>query len=202
MTIRRGEPWGQQVTPPADLHVVAGDAELHDWVVKHREAGVAIPPVGVRSGDLARTLGGGHGAFEGEVTRAPIDIVRVVAGERTTWSVAHVELRRGRLRLPALVAMNAQFLRAYDLAPRGHPNDGRVDVTRFDRAIGLRVGRQVRARARTGTHVPHPLITVSQSEHVVVDLPRPLRIRVDGRPFGRGAHLDMTVEPDAFTLYA
>ena len=49
-----------------------------------------------------------------------------------TWGVAHVVVRRQWWRGEIVMAMNAQFYGRYDVAPRGHPNDGKVDVVRVD----------------------------------------------------------------------
>ena len=133
---------------------------------------------------------------------APVDLLRVEAGGRTTWAVAHVVARRSWWRGEVLLAMNAQFLDGYDVAPRSHPNDGKVDVVRVAAAMPLRARLQARTRARTGTHVPHPQLTVTQSSSYDATFARPLVLWVDGVRWGTAKELRLTVAPDALTIFA
>ena len=203
MTIRRGEPWGEAAQPDPALRVVPTDRHAREWVLTQRERGVEPAPVGLGGGDLARTVGGGAaGRFNGTVMTAPVDLLRVEAGGRTTWAVAHVVARRSWWRGEVLLAMNAQFLDGYDVAPRSHPNDGKVDVVRVAAAMPLRARLQARTRARTGTHVPHPQLTVTQSSSYDATFARPLVLWVDGVRWGTAKELRLTVAPDALTIFA
>ena len=58
MPIAKGEPWGRPGALPADGMVVASDAEARHAVEQARRANTAIPTLGLRGGDLFRTLGG------------------------------------------------------------------------------------------------------------------------------------------------
>ena len=60
-----------------------------------------------------------------------------------TWGVAHVVARRQWLLDELAFVMNAEFYGPYDVAPRSHPNDGKVDVLRVEASMAL-------ARAATG----------------------------------------------------
>ena len=203
MTIRRGEPWGEVAQPDPALRVAPTDRHAREWVVAQLEKGVEPKPVGLGGGDLARTVGGGApGRFNGAVMTAPVDLLRVDAGGRTTWAVAHVVARRSWWRGEVLLAMNAQFLDGYDVAPRSHPNDGKVDVVRVAAAMPVRSRLQARTRARTGTHVPHPQLTVTQSTSYEATFARPLVLWVDGVRWGTADTLRITVEPDALTIFA
>ncbi len=202
MTIRRGEPWGEAVESPPDLFVAPTDAAASAVVAASRAQGTELPAVGFAGGDLARTMGGGApGRFPGTVTRAPVDVVRVEADGAATWAVAHVVARRRWWRGEVLLAMNAQFLGDYDVAPRSHPNDGKVDVVHVAAAMGLRTRLEARRRARTGTHVPHPLIEVRQAPQATVRFHRPLDVWVDGVLWRKATELTLTVEPDALTAH-
>ena len=203
MTIRRGEPWGEVAQPDPALRVAPTDRHAREWVVAQLEKGVEPKPVGLGGGDLARTVGGGApGRFNGTVMTAPVDLLRVDAGGRTTWAVAHVVARRSWWSGEVLLAMNAQFLDGYDVAPRSHPNDGKVDVVRVAAAMPVRSRLQARTRARTGTHVPHPQLTVTQSTSYEATFARPLVLWVDGVRWGTADTLRITVEPDALTIFA
>lgn len=210
MTIRRGQTWGEARQLPTDIRVVDDDLALHHWVVDHRRRQREITDVGVRRGDLARTCGGGaDGRFDdrtAEVMYVPIDIVRVTADpgsahERTTWSVAHVVARRSWWRGEVHFVMNAEFYGAGDVVPRGHPNDGRVEVLRVDPAMPWRARWAARRRARSGSHLPHPQLATRQGAALSVVMQRPLVVWVDGERWGQATTLRIEVEPDAMHVY-
>jgi diacylglycerol kinase family enzyme len=134
------------------------------------------------------------------VTVAPVDRVRVDAEGQTAWFVAHLVARRGWLRGEVVAAMNAQFLGDWDVAPRAHPNDGRVDVVRIDPSMSLRDRLRARSRVRQGTHVPHRAITVRQVASADLTFARPMDVYLDGQRWLRTSALTLTVEPDALTI--
>lgn len=203
MTIRRGEPWGEQVQSPDFVRVVPTDRDAREWVLALRETGRPMVPVALGGGDMARTLGGGSpGRFPGMVMTAPIDLLRVEADGRTTWAVAHVVARRSWWRSDVWLAMNAQFLGEYDVAPRSHPNDGKVDVIHVQPGMPVRARRQARDRARTGTHLPHPQLAVTHAESASATFQQPLVIWVDGVRWGTATEITVTCEADALTVYA
>jgi hypothetical protein len=206
VTIRKGEAWGEAVQSPIDLRVLPDDAALRAHVVAARRDGLEPGPVGVSGGNLARTLGGGGAQrFPGVVTKAPLDVIRVEAGgdavPAITWAVASVVVRRGWNRA-VLYAMNAQFLGDFDVAPRSHPNDGKVDILAVDPTMSWRERRAARQRALTGTHLPHPKLSARQTAEYDASYTRPVTIWVDGVRWCECRTLRLIVEPDALTLYA
>jgi len=207
MTIRKGENWGSAVEPPPGLTVLRDGAELGRYVTERRRQGTNLDHVGIAAGDLARTMGGGTpGRFNGVVVKGLIEIVGVEADGKVAWAASHVVGRRltSRLRGEVLFVMNAQFLGPYDIAPRGHPNDGRVEVLKVASSMSWRVRRRALQRALTGTHVPHPLIStavVSTSPHEVV-FERPLDLWLDGTKWLRTRSATFTVEADALEVFA
>lgn len=203
MTIRRGATWGRVVDAPADLRVVDGDAVLAAVL-----AGGSSAPVRVRSGDLARTVGVGVDVASGRVRQLPIDLVDVTLadGVRLT-AVAHVVARRpwwrgSWWRGPIVAAMNAEFLDGWDVAPRGHPNDGRIECIEVDAALSIRQRWAARRRLPTGTHVPHPAIRVRSATSATWVFDDTLEVWVDGRAVGRSGTLSVEVRPDAAVIYA
>ena len=193
MTIRKGEPWGEPAVCPTDLRVVSTDRDLRDWVVWHRERGQPIRAVGVAGGDLARTCGGGldthptcrqgHGRRDAGHDRRPD------AMSDTTWGVAHVVARRQWLRGDVVMVMNAQFFGPYDVAPRSHPNDGKLDVVRVDPAMGVRERWQARQRARTGTHLPNRHLLTRSAVDAEFDFDQSMVVWIDGVRWGTTRHL-------------
>jgi hypothetical protein len=202
VTIRRGEPWGEPTQSPPGLHIVNTDAELRQWVIRHRAAGEPVPPVGLAGGDLARSIGGGHPErFPGIVTRAPVDLLRVTSGDQVTWAAAHLVGFTAWWHGEAFLAMNAQYRGRWDVAPRSHPNDGKVDVVQIDPAMPWRQRLAASKRARTGTHLPHPMLQARQVAAVELRLGRRLPLWADGQRWIVTDHVDVTVEPDALDVY-
>ena len=79
--------------------------------------------------------------------------------------------------------MNAQFVGEWDVAPRGHPNDGRLDVVSIDRVMPKRQRWSAWRRLPRGEHIPHPMITVASAADPISGGPGVLEI--DGRSVGR-----------------
>jgi diacylglycerol kinase family enzyme len=150
---------------------------------------------------LRRTLGRPDrvGRLDREVSEFTVDLGMVaVAGEERCF-ISHVVARRSWWRGEVVAAMNAQFLGSWDVAPRGHPNDGRLDVLRV---ADLSVADRWKAwrRLPTGTHVPHPGLEVRSMADLDLALTRALTVHVDGIARGTTDRLVVRLEPDALTV--
>lgn len=201
MTIRKGATWGEPGPLPDDGVVVSSDAEARAVVEEARRAGRDVPTLGLVGGDLWRTLGGRSdaGRLRGpEARRLPVDLGSVLVDGRIFWFVAHLAAHRGWWRGRALVVANAQWLGAWNVAPSGHPNDGRLDVIEARVPVGERL--KVRARLPSGSHLPHPAISVRRVDAVQLDLGRPTPVRLDGVPVGEARSLSVRTEADALTV--
>jgi hypothetical protein len=201
VTIERGQDWGRRVDRRSDVVEVAGDAEAGALVTEARRAGQPVPTLGLLAGDLRRTLGRTDAVTRlgPEVSEFTVDLgVVTVAGE-DHWFVSHVVARRSWWRGEVAAAMNAQFLGSWDVAPRGHPNDGRLDLLRVGE-MGGRERWKAWRRLPSGTHVPHPGIEMRPIADAEVPLSRALIVRVDGVPVGSTDLLMLRVEPDALTV--
>jgi hypothetical protein len=197
VTVRRGEHWGELGPLPEDGVVVHSDREAREVVTAARRANEPIPALGLLGGDLCRTLGGtGDEARlrSGRAVRLPVDLGAVLVDGRLHWFVAHLVARRSWWRGRVVAAMNAQFLGDWDVAPRAHPDDGRLDLLDGDLPFGQRL--LARNRLPAGTHVPHPQITERRVEAIQIDLARPTPIRLDGERIGEARSLSLRVEPD------
>ena len=204
MTIRRGEPWGEPAEVPAEgLLSPDSDRGASRSLELQRDAGAPFTAIGVQRGDMARTMGGGTpGRFNGTLVKAPVDLLRVQADGMEHLALAHVVARRSWWRGEVLLAMNAQYLGPYDVAPRSHPNDGRVEVLRVHPAMPVRARWNARSRARTGTHLPHPQLEMRSTGEWHHRFERTMHLWIDGVRCGDVRELTVTVLPDALTLYA
>lgn len=219
MTIRKGEPWGRQVPRPEHVRVVSTDAEL--------AAATAVDgdPILIVGGDIRRSVGGTGAGGEAAVPvtgaavlEIPIDLLTVTPDDGITRrAAAHVVVGGGSGALPArftqlltrrpltgrgelLIVGNADRIGDADLFPRGHPNDGRFDVLTVAAAMPWRARRAANARMRTGTHLPHPHLTVSRAASAEWRWDTRRRLSIDGVAHGSTAALAVTITPDAATV--
>lgn len=208
MTIRPGEQWGAPGPLTPDAPVLPTDAASRRHLQALLDDARPLGEIGLIGGDLHRTLGSprhdaaalrsGHGMrFSVDVGVVRLDdapdellfVAHLVAGpgsDRRLWSVRTV------------TAMNAQFLGPLDLAPRGHPNDGRLDLIDGSLPIGQR--RKGRRRARTGTHVPHPDLAQRRIRDATVEFASAVEVRLDGEPVALASRIHLRCEPDALTV--
>ena len=201
MTIERGQDWGRRVDRRSGVVDVTSDAEAGALVTRLRRAGQALPTLGLLAGDLRRTLGRPDrvARLDREVSEFTVDLgVVSVAGEEH-WFISHVVARRSWWRGEVTATMNAQFLGSWDVAPRGHPNDGRLDLVRVT-DMGVADRWKAWRRLPTGTHVPHSGIEARPITDLDLTLSRPLTVHVDGVARGSTDRLVVRLESDALTV--
>jgi diacylglycerol kinase family enzyme len=206
--IRPGDEWGIPASAPADLEVRGDDRELARAVAAHPGALLRFVPGS--GSDLARAIGLVAGAPPRGIELA-LDALRLedgrVAVNMVIAGVAPARLRpwhrafdAGRADGPvvAVVVAVGEFHHGLDLVPRGHPGDGRAEVHEY--RLRPRERAAVRARLATGTHLPHPRITVSSVRAVTLRGARPFPVELDGRPDGVVRELTMELVPGAYRL--
>lgn len=201
MTVRKGEPWGHPGPLPPDGVVVDSDRAARRAVTEARRAKRPIPTLGLLAGDLARTCGatGRENRLHGpEAQTLPVDLGEVLVDGSLHFFVAHLVARRSWWRGPVVAAMNAQFLGEWDVAPRSHPGDGRIDLLQADLPLGDRL--KARSRLPSGTHVPHPGIGERRVKAVQLDLPPRTSVWLDGERVGEARALSIRVAPDALRV--
>ncbi len=185
---------GEATTAPIDAVEVHSDAELAAVVTGRSRT----PSWSVVATSIARS---GHRRATRATMRVPIDLITVTADGRRLTAVAHVVARRrgrfGWWRGRIVAVMNVDHLGDWDAAPRAHPNDGWLDVIEVDQSMSLRARWQAWRRLRTGSHVPHPDITVRRVRAETFTFGRALGLWVDGVERGTVRSLRVEVEPDA-----
>lgn len=194
MTISKGQPWGTEIARPEHVATAASDTELASFVAADPQA-----PIGVSGGDVFAALGrpGGVGPT---ARRLPMDLIRASTDAGDFVAVAHIVLRNRRWTGPLIAVMNVGGIGRWDVAPAGHPNDGRAELVEIDAAMTLRTRLAVRRRLPTGTHLPHAQIRVRRRSEATLDLHRPLGCWVDGIRLGPVRRLTFSVEADAYAL--
>ncbi len=200
MTIEKGKAWGAPGALPDDGVVARSDAEARAVLEGARREGRPFPALGLLGGDLWHTLGGlgdESRLRSPEAVTFPVDLGEALVDGRPYLFVAHL-VARDRFWRHSFVAMNAQWLGEWNLGPRAHPGDAKLDTYQSD--LTLSDLPKVRARLHHGTHLPHPRITERRLPAVQVELPRALDVWVDGVAVGRGRMLSVRVEVDALTV--
>ena len=222
-TLRPGQQWGTEASGPPDLEVTGADAALASVVA----GGLSDPLVrfaAAPDSDLALAVGLVAGAAATGLA-LPLDVLDVVAGDgaeavklcavnSVVVGVAPDRLRAWHrpaglsaqidgatveaAKATSLVVMNGQYLRRFDVAPRGHPGDGVAEAQLYALPPGAR--RAMRSRLTTGAHLPHPAITTRKARHVVVRAPQPVPLEIDGTPAGSVTLLELTLRPAAYRL--
>jgi hypothetical protein len=220
--VEKGVPWERPASGPAAWTVEGDDAALAAAVRGHRGARVGFRPD--PSSDLARALGI-HTSGEASLELA-VDGLRVTADDRDLFAVNMVvvgtppdragwftgapELRvevDGRVvhdgPATTLVVASGQYLRGFDVVPRGHPGDGRAEVQVYAVPRAQRAG--VRSRLPQGVHLPHPDITQTSGRRIDVvagrsSKGRPVRLEVDGVPAPEATRVQVEVIPEAFLI--
>jgi diacylglycerol kinase family enzyme len=161
------------------------------------EAAPTTPVVGLLGGDLCRTLGGRGAAARlrsDGAQRLPVDVGTALVDGEPHRFVAHLVARRRWWRGEVVAVMNAAFLGRWNVAPRAHPGDGRLDVLEARLPFADRV--KAWRRLPTGTHVPHPDIRERRLRSAEWRFDPPVTVWIDGEPVGRCRHLVIGVEPD------
>jgi hypothetical protein len=194
VTIRKGEEWGTSAARPDGLVVAETDAELAGLVVRDPTG-----PYSLGGGDLFHSLGAPAGRES--MQRLPVDALLVDIDGEQRLAVAHVVARNGWWTGRIVVASNCGYVGKWNVAPRAHPNDGRVDIVEVDPAMSVRQRVQARGRLRLGTHVPHPQIGARVVESGSWTFDPPVTVHVDGVRHGRCSHLSVEVSPDHFAIY-
>lgn len=197
MTIRRGVDWGEDIERPAEAAELTSDAAVAASIARGEARALLV-----RGGDLHRSLGSPVGPA---TRRLPIDVIRVTADGADAIAVAHVVLRRrgplGWWRGPIVAVMNVDHVGSWDVAPRAHPNDGRLDIVEVSAGMSVRHRWQARRRLETGTHLPHPDITNRPTVEASFEFAEAVSVWVDGVNRGTVRTLHVRVEPDAAVIH-
>jgi hypothetical protein len=166
MTIERGVAWGKTVQVPDNVILVRTDNALADCS--------PTDFVSLLGGDLFQSLGSPRPVQAGsERTVVNIDALecRVVQnGTRSTvLAASSVVIGTWWSRREFVCITNGGMLNGLDLTPRAHPNDGKWDVLRLQRSMDVRQRILARRRSKTGSHIPHPEISVTRVSEVSVE---------------------------------
>ncbi len=200
MTIRIGEEWGEAVeSAPGGTQTAYTDRDVAQALDDRRS-------VLVRGGALHQTLGSPDG--DTVTRRLPIDLVEMVdtASEtRIAVSVANICLVQrgpfGRWRGRVVVVTNCGEYSDVTPCPRAHPNDGTFDVLEVDASMTLFQRRLAWKRAESGSHLPHPSLSVWSGAKFCLTVEPNEQIIVDGADLKFTCELELRVVADAGEIF-
>ena len=198
MTIQKGEGWGKRIPTPSSVRLVESDADLSQC---DRSVFISLS-----NGDIHRALGSPRPVQnEAECTLLHIDALQVrILGldgsEQLVTSASRIEigaLLSLKVRKRYVCVTNGGIVNGRNIAPRAHPNDGRFDIMTLDASMSLRNRLTARNRAVTGTHLPHPHISVRQADTFSAkNLGRGERLSIDGKTIKKWSEVAVTILPD------
>jgi hypothetical protein len=198
MTIRKGEGWGIRISTPTSVRIVNSDAELSRC---SRSDFVSLC-----SGDIHQTLGSPRMVESGgECTLLPIDALHVVVllldGSSQIFTAAsRIEINSflsSFSRKRYVCVTNGGIVKGRNLTPRAHPNDGRFDVLVIDSSMSFRNRLLAHKKAVTGTHLPHPQISVHQVDtYNSKNVGRGESLAIDGTTIANWTEISVMILPD------
>jgi len=197
VVIRKGQDWGERAPLPSDSHVVASNLELHRYLQDTLGANPSLPlaPIGLLGGDLCKTVGGAgqrDRLTSDEAVTLACDLVEARLDGEQWWFASHLVARTTWLTGRLTFVMNAAWRGAWNVAPRGHPGDGRVDV--FDTTMSVTDRLKGWRRVNHGGHVPHPDIAVTRvKRYEDAAGERPRLVELDGVAVGRITTIELRV---------
>ena len=215
--IRKGEPWGASFDDeryPEAVEAAGGDVELAAAVAAHPGTAIRFTPNG--ASDLARALGlrdrpTGNTVLACDAIELPDGspavnavVLGVPPDQQQRWHRRHrvqVEVDGRRVadrRALCVVVANGQYLRGFDVVPRGHPGDGRFEVHVY--ALEPRERGPMRHRLTAGRHLPHPDIIESSGRRVTIRFDRAVPWEADGQPRGTLTEATLGLVPGAVNL--
>ena len=97
-----------------------------------------------------------------------------------------------------VIVANGQYLRGFDVVPRGHPGDGRLEVHVY--ALEPRERAPMQHRLTGGRHLPHPHITETSGRRVTVRFAAPVDWEADGQPRGEIVEATLGLVPGVVNL--
>ena len=174
-----------------------------DVLAEARRANQPLPPIGLRGGDLVRTLGGPTTSDlprAEEALHVTIDLGAALAGGRLHWFLDHLVVRRSWLRGRVIVVANVAFIGDWNIAPKAHPGDGRFDILETNE-MSLADRWKARRRLPSASHLPHPAIRTRRVAAAQYEFERPTPVWLDGLRTTDVTSLSVRLEPDAVDVW-
>jgi hypothetical protein len=199
MPISPGSKWGEEIVPPTAIRSFGSDRELGTAL---RDNSLNSQPQGALhlvSDDFRSLLGLKELTKRTTAIKIRIDALAISYTDKhggTHQDVCIGSLHIGRpLRGTLNIVTNTGWWRGHDIAPRAHPNDGKLDIVEVARTMTARQRITAWRRSLVGTHLPHPNIAYSQSDFYSWS-GKLSNLTVDGEKLGKVSHVQCRVQSD------
>jgi len=194
MTIRKGEEWGRQDKVPASFFIAEDDKDAASQPPR--------TPFALCRGEMFMALGHPRlPVHHQDCTIVTVDALMCEVeftndSTETMTAFSHVSVGswwKGR----HIVASNSGFYSGLNIAPRSHPNDGEFDIFAMSAEMPLKQRFIARRKGKTGTHVPHPSLSIRRGTDYTISRERMQeRLAIDGIAVPDWKSITIAIEPD------
>lgn len=206
MPISPGSEWGASASIPQNAHVISSDRQLGVHLRDSSAKDVHGKSLLVTGGDITHVLGVKNRSLDTGCVRVVIDAIAVSytdihGSQHTDVCVGSLSISRRFQRGTISVVTNSGLWRGYEVAPRAHLNDGKLDIFEVSGAMRWSQRRLMWRKTATGTHLPHPLLSYSQGDFFNWE-GNPLRLEIDGQFVASVTMVTCRVQSDCVQVYA
>ena len=191
--IHRGQPWGEPSCMTRDVLIVDNDQTMAHTDRTHE--------IFLSGGDIARSLGNpsvptlGSACTEVAIDAMVCDIT--TSDEQSITIVAASSIIIGSYwKGQHVIVSNAGWIGERNVAPRSHPNDGKVEMLTMNSHMSLRQRFLAYRKMKTGTHLPHPQLSATQISTACIERQKGQKLVIDGEKFIDWTSISITVQPD------
>ncbi len=198
MTIRKGEPWGEQYDTDSVSEPIERFGTLHKLAIAAYEYYLQGKTLRAQAfGDVLTPFGS---LSEGnKVGLYPVDLGLFVGDDGESMPfVAHAVAKQRLWSGEFTAIMNTGWHGVMNLTPKAHLNDGLLDV--LQGSLPLRQRLQAKKRAQSGTHLPHPSLQYKRCKETSIALKKTTTVYLDNEQVGRFSSIGVRVIPDTLLL--
>ena len=205
MPIQPGLPWGVVAAEPAPALYLVSDRSVGRFLRDNTAKIVHSQNLCYQAGDLETVLGLTDTRDRSQRLKVIVDAISVeytdLQGKRhhdVCFGSLHIgnRLFRGALS----IVSNSGLWRGREVAPRAHPNDGKLDIVEISPAMRWNQRMMAWRRTRIGTHLPHPLIQYSQGEFFSWS-GTSQRLIIDGEFVSRVQQVSCRIQSDCVAVF-
>ncbi len=199
MPISPGSKWGEEIVSPIAIRSFGSDRELGTALRDNLINSQPQCALQLVSDDFLSLLGLNDLTRRTTSIKIRIDALAISYTDkhgRSHQDVCIGSLHIGRtLRGTLHIVTNTGWWRGHDIAPRAHPNDGKLDIVEVARTMTVRQRITAWKRSLVGTHLPHPNIAYSQSDFYSWS-GKLANLTIDGEKLGKVSHVQCRVQSD------
>ena len=205
MPFSPGSAGGFPSSVPKDLLQFRSDREIGIFLRDHDAKQIHATNIAYQKGDFIKVLGLEGVRNVDQCLRVILDAVSVEYVDVEGYShqdvcIGSFHIGNRFLRGAISIVSNSGYWRGREVAPRSHPNDGKLDIVELSAAMKWAQRRMAWKKALTGSHLPHPLIQYSQGEFFQWS-GKNRRLVIDGKFVSQVQKVSCRVQSDCLELF-